>query len=191
MIPADLHPRWRQLPALAWLAAGRFQPGLLDRPVLHRAGQAANWPIMLSVLAMARGRHTLAAWHTRAVVIVQELPAGRHRVWQGWAAALACMPVAVAAAIAPFVVLTIVAIWLAQYNQTAAVLCFYTGLAEVSVHGVLLLVQVVSGLATSALLQRRRAQRWARGTFDRVAEVTTLAAHPGDQRAATRLGRPL
>ncbi|MFG2042178.1 hypothetical protein [Dactylosporangium sp. NPDC048998] len=117
----------------------------------------------------------------QALVIVQELPAGRHRSGQGWLAGLACLPVTVAAIAGPFAVLAAAGVWLARYSRTAAVVCVRAAFAELLIHILLVLIQLASGLAT-VRPDRHRARRWALGTFERVAEVTTLAANPGDRR---------
>ena len=195
MVPEQLRPRWRELPAAAWLAAGRFQPAALRRPILHRLAQAAAWPVLLQVLLAAHAEGALAVWRARALIIVQQRPRPtRAARLRAMFAGLAGLPVTVAALLAPGTTVLLAGASLAQPGQPGqelpAVLVL-TGFALYAVQFALTIAGVVPALTSGALRDRRHARAWSRRTFRRVAEATTLAADPADDRAATVLVRIL
>jgi hypothetical protein len=183
VIPAELLPRWRDLPALAWLAAGRFRvPARV--PVLSSLVPAVSWPTFLVVLAAACGEGRLVAWQTSAMAIVTPLP-GRRR-WRGCAAALVAMPVAAAVLLLPFLLVIGLAVTAVVVGADALGRWLIT-LAPVAyaAPAVLGAVAAIAGLRECG--HRVAGRRWAVRAFPRLVEASTLAADPHDRQAATRL----
>ncbi|WP_426513217.1 hypothetical protein ACPPVO_22890 [Dactylosporangium sp. McL0621] len=188
MIPDDLHPSWRHVPALAWLATDRFQPPVLDVPVLRRAGQVMTWPAFLLEFSRAVADGNAGRWEGRAVITVQELHAEQHRTWRTKATTVACALGIGAVYLAPTALLYAAA----GHFDDAADGWVAAGLllAAVGVLSAQILpgsAQVLPSAVAGLQRQRHRAQGWALQPFDRVAEASNLVADPADRRAVSPL----
>jgi hypothetical protein len=85
LVPPELAPRWRDLPALAWLVTGRLAGPARRIPVLGVVARLGGWPATMMSLAGARAVGACAAYRLAAVLTVQR----RHpRRWR-WRARLA------------------------------------------------------------------------------------------------------
>jgi hypothetical protein len=190
MIPADLTPRWRDLPVLAWLAAGGFRAGTPSTALVTVVARAAVWPAFLQVFTGARAEHRLAA-HRRAVVaIVTVLPARRR--WHGYGASLMVLPLAVAALIAPAVVLAGlgIVVSVAGGHLVGHVLLLLAPFAFV-VLAALAIAAVGPELRAGTRRELAVARRLAGHQHSRLAEASTLAADPASTWACTVFVRRL
>jgi hypothetical protein len=80
VVPADCTPGWRDLPALAWVAARAYCPGWAPVP-LARVLAACSLLVWLLGMASLRRRGQLAAVGRSAVVGVQRLKNPRALMW--------------------------------------------------------------------------------------------------------------
>jgi hypothetical protein len=82
-IPDHLRPRWRDLPALAWLAVRGLDTRLQAVPILGRVAAWCALPMMLLTMACAHADGHLAARDRHAVLWIHRLTATGRRVHTG------------------------------------------------------------------------------------------------------------
>jgi hypothetical protein len=80
VVPADCTPGWRDLPALAWVAARAYSPEWAPAP-LARVLAACSLLVWLPGIASLQRRGQLAAASRSAVVAVQPLKNPRALMW--------------------------------------------------------------------------------------------------------------
>lgn len=186
MIPAELNPQWRDLPALAWLAATAFGRRLPGMTTLIRVG---SWPLFLAVFTAARVVGELAANGRAAVVIVSERPG---RGWLRYAVSVASALVVFVAPIA-----AMLAVLVAGAVAAAAGWVWFGRVLEGLGAVGSILVAVLVPVAACAHVRWRPlrelpgGRRWAAQRYPRVMEASTLAAQPGRWGAVHGLVRPL
>src|SRR5437667_123782 len=87
VIPNELLRRWRDLPALAWLARRRLSGAIGSLPVLSAVGRGSGWLLTLVDLVGMRADHAVGSYRHGAVVTVRQRWLVRVR-WRYWAAGL-------------------------------------------------------------------------------------------------------
>ncbi len=191
MIPDELLPRWRDLPALAWLARQRLSGAIGSLPVLGPVARWSGWLLTLVDLVGMRADHAVGSYRHRAVVTVQQRWPFRLR-WRYWAAGLvAVVPIALVYLAVPLV-FTVVGVIVARIGAppvgSALVFLGWPACGATFLLGV---ASVASGLRSLASGDRRVARAWAGRTGTRLVEGALLAADVTDRRAATILVRRL
>jgi hypothetical protein len=190
-IPIQLQPRWRDLPALAWLATIRFGGPVLGLPLLGRLACAGVWLNTLAVLAGARAERACACYRHNAVVTVTRRQPRRLR-WRRWLVLAAVVPAMVVYLGAPPLALMVAGVAGGAIGWAVAPVIglVAAALATVVLMG-LLLAGIASGFTAFAPRDRRLARAWAKRTGIVLVEAAVLAAAPEDRRAATVLVRAL
>src|SRR5437773_3234298 len=72
VIPDELLPCWRDLPALAWLARQRLSGTVGSLPVLGLVARLSGWLLTLVDLVGMRADHAVGSHRDAAVVTVQQ-----------------------------------------------------------------------------------------------------------------------
>ncbi|GAA1034496.1 hypothetical protein GCM10009557_39340 [Virgisporangium ochraceum] len=191
MVPRELVPRWRDLPALGWLATCRLGNPPVRGTALGLVANAVMWPITMTTLVGYRADHTLAAHHRVALIAVRPcepapLPCRR------MLASTAVLPVAAATVCSPLLVMLAAATvaeaagWYALGVVLAA-----TGLLVSVAIIILILASAAPVVRSIAPFQRRAARAEARRRRTTLVEAHSLAASDTDRQAATALVRQL
>ncbi len=188
VLPAELVPGWGEVPALAWLAAGRFRSRTPSW--LAVVAQVSVWSSMLQVLVSARVQGQLAAYGRGAVLVVTGRP--RRSQWRGIGAGVIVSLISVAVLLGPTLLVVCAAVvaasagalGLAQALMVVAFLPFMT-LAGLSI------AATIPALAAGIRCEGTRTRKGVPARWPYWVEGSTFAADPADRRAATILVRRL
>jgi hypothetical protein len=191
MIPAELTPRWRDLPALAWLAAGAFRARTPPLRPLAGLARLAAWPAFVTALVGAHVERELAAHDRRAMVILVDRTGNRRR-WRGVTASVATLPIMGGVLVLPAVAVAAVGVIVIVLGAPRlGVVIVWLAPAAVLALASLAAGAIAVALRAEVRHARATARQWALTRHARLVEATTLAADPADGRAATVLLRRL
>jgi hypothetical protein len=191
MIPADLTPRWRDLPALAWLAAGAFRAQTPPWRPLAGLARVAAWPAFVAALVGAHVERELAA-HDRGAMVILVDRASRRRRWRGVTASLATLPIMGGVLVLPALAVAVVGVIVNVLGAPRlGVVIMWLAPAAILAPAGLAAAAIAVALRTEIRHSRTTARQWALTQHARLVEATTLAADPADGRAATVLLRRL
>lgn len=185
MVPPGLLPRWKDVPALAWLVTRRLGGSVVRVRILGPLACSAGWWLTLASLAGFRAERRCAATGRTAVVAMKPRWPARLR-WRYWVAVAAVQAVALLAVVGvPGLIIV-----LASLARGGLVGPFELGLAcvpSVAMAGLIGLVVAPPALRSIASRDRRVAREWARDTETVLIEAVMLAADERDRQAATVL----
>jgi hypothetical protein len=190
VVPDKLLPRWRDLPALAWLVRQRLSGRLGSLPVLGLLARCGGFLLTLVDLVGMRAERAVAARDRRAMLTVRQNWPLRVR-WRYWTAGLvAVVPVALlyVAVGVFFAIVGVIAAHVVAPPVGSAVM--FLGWMACGTTFLLGVGTLASGLRP-AFGERRVARAWAASTGIRLVEAAMLAAAETDRRAATVLVLPL
>jgi hypothetical protein len=191
VVPDELLPRWRDLPALGWLVTRRFGGALVRIPVLGLVACAVTWPLTMTTLIGHRADRTLAA-HCRSAVVAVRVREPASLSWRRMLASTAATPAAFAMLCGPLLaLLAAAAVAAAAGRPDLGAVLVLVGLLLDAVTAVLVLASVDAAVRSIAPVQRRAARAEARRRGTLLPEAHALAACSSDRRAATVLVRRL
>jgi hypothetical protein len=151
VIPSELLPRWRDLPALAWLARKRLSGVVGSLPVL---GAVARWSgslLTLVDLVGMRADHAVGSHRRRTVVTVQQRWPSRVR-WRYWAAGLVAVVLVALVFLTVPAFFTVVGIIVARIGEPAVgSLLMFMGWSACGASFLLGVASVAPGVAVPCL----------------------------------------
>jgi hypothetical protein len=179
LLPSELAPRWRDLPALAWLATDRLAGPVGRVRGLGLIARLGSWPATMMSLAGAHAEGACAAYQRSAALTVQQQYPRRWR-WRHGLLFQAVLPVGVAVLL--IVPLTVLIGGLVGENLGLAVggtVGSIGAAAAMLMIAGLMVLEVSAGLGALAPGDRAATRAWAR-------EYRRGAA--GSQHARSRSG---